>query len=91
LDNGRGGDVTLKADGNLNTGNILASGFLGNGGNINLESGGAINTTFGSLAGALISNSAFGRGGNITLKAGDRITTGPINTLSFLGDGGNVD
>jgi len=64
---------------------------LGNGGNINLESGGAINTTFGSLAGALISNSAFGRGGNITLKAGDRITTGPINTLSFLADGGNVD
>jgi filamentous hemagglutinin family protein len=87
-----GGNVNLTAAGNIDTGNILATGLSGNGGHISLNSnGGSINTTVGSTQGSLISNTTTGKGGDITLNAATRITTGAINSLSLVGDGGNVN
>lgn len=91
LGNINGGNVNLTAAGNIDTGNILASGLSGNSGNISLSSnGGSINTTVGSTQGSLISSST-GKGGDITLNAATRITTGAINSLSKYEDGGNVN
>jgi CHAT domain-containing protein len=85
-----GGDVTLAAAGNIDTGNIVASSFTGNGGNIRLESGGDINTTVGSTVGSVVANASTGNGGEVTLNAADRITTAAINTLSQFANGGTI-
>ncbi|NES24045.1 MAG: CHAT domain-containing protein, partial [Symploca sp. SIO3E6] len=84
--NGMGGDVSLSAVGNIDINNIFASSLISNAGNIRLDSGGDINTTF-----ALISNSTIGKGGDISLSAINKLTTGAINTQSVFGDGGKVN
>ncbi|HBB32721.1 MAG TPA: hypothetical protein DDZ80_22055, partial [Cyanobacteria bacterium UBA8803] len=85
-----GGDITLFAPGNIDTGTITVflSGFSGDSGDINITSTtGNINTS----TGALITASALGIGGNINLKAAGSITTGQINAFSFTSQGGQID
>jgi filamentous hemagglutinin family protein len=69
-----GGAITLTANSNITTGNIVSSaiGTNGNAGNITLDSGGEIDTTAGSLDALSVS----GNGGALTLTATGNITTG---------------
>jgi len=84
--NGLGGTVDFRASGNINTGEILATGNLG-GGTINLTSNnGAINTITGNIDASSIN----GNGGNITFVARNSITTTNLNTSSNLASGGNI-
>ncbi len=85
-----GGDITLKAPGNINTGSIgvLLNGFQGDSGSISITStSGNINTS----TGALLTPSALGAGGNITLNAAGSITAGRINAQSISSTGGRID
>jgi filamentous hemagglutinin family protein len=75
--NGKGGNVTLKALGDITTGTINSRGreSSNDSGIISItSSNGAISTTKGSLN----SNSALGNGGAVTLKANGNITTKDI-------------
>jgi CHAT domain-containing protein len=85
-----GGDVTLIAPGDINTGIIgvfFNSGFNSDSGSLSItSSGGNINTS----AGALLTPSAIGTGGNITLNAAGRITAGRINAFSVSSTGGKI-
>jgi hypothetical protein len=86
----KGGDITLLAPGNIDTGTITVflSGFSGDSGDIRITSTEAnINTS----TGALITASGEGLGGNITLDAADTITVGEMNALSFVERGGTID
>jgi len=86
----KGGDITLLAPGNIDTGTITVflSGFSGDSGDISITSTEAnINTS----SGALITASGEGLGGNITLDAADNITLGQVNALSFMDRGGKID
>ncbi|MCA6534532.1 MAG: CHAT domain-containing protein [Pseudanabaena sp. M158S2SP1A06QC] len=84
--NGLGGTVDFRAAGNVNTGEILATGNLG-GGTINLTSNnGAINTITGNIDASSIN----GNGGNITFVARNSITTTNLNASSDLASGGNI-
>ncbi|MEQ8466271.1 CHAT domain-containing protein [Coleofasciculus sp. E1-EBD-02] len=86
----KGGDITLLAPGNIDTGTITVflSGFSGDSGDISITSTEAnINTS----SGALITASGEGLGGNITLDAANRITVGEMNALSFVEMGGTID
>ncbi len=77
---GNGGDISLTAEGNITTNNIISYSFgEGRGGNITLSSNnGEINTT-----GSLDSSSSTGNGGNVSLTAEGNITTNNISSYSF--------
>ncbi len=84
--NGFGGTISFQASGNINTGEILATGNLG-GGNINLTSNnGSINT----ISGDVNTSSTFGNGGNINFVAKNSITTTNLNASSDLASGGKI-
>jgi len=79
---GIGGPVILSARDNIQTSSITTTG-----GNIQLTSGGTINTT----AGVLDSSSISGNGGAISLTANGDITTKTLISGSYdFGNGGNI-
>ncbi|NEN88041.1 MAG: filamentous hemagglutinin N-terminal domain-containing protein, partial [Okeania sp. SIO3H1] len=83
-----GGDISLTADGNIQTGDINAS-TMGNdrGGNITINSGGEVDTT----AGEIFSASFDGDGGNVGITSNGDIKTGYIDSRSDgSGNGGNI-
>ncbi|NEP91066.1 MAG: CHAT domain-containing protein [Okeania sp. SIO2C2] len=83
-----GGDISLTADGNIQTGDINAS-TMGNdrGGNITINSGGEVETT----AGEIFSASFDGDGGNVGIISNGNIKTGYIDSRSDgSGNGGNI-
>ncbi|NET27712.1 filamentous hemagglutinin N-terminal domain-containing protein, partial [Okeania sp. SIO1I7] len=83
-----GGDISLTADGNIQTGDINAS-TMGNdrGGNITINSGGEVDTT----AGEIFSASFDGDGGNVGITSNGNIKTGYIDSRSEgSGNGGNI-
>ena len=86
-----GGDITLIAPGDINTGTIgtfFNGGFNSNSGSLSItSSSGNINTS----AGVLLTPSALGAGGNITLNAAGSITAGQINAQSISSTGGRID
>jgi filamentous hemagglutinin family protein len=95
-DNGNGGNITLTAGGNIFVDDIFSIGSLSSG-NINVISGGTIDTTLANSTPGVIwscsgtgstCSGGSGRGGNITLEAPTRISTG-INANGPLG-GGNI-
>lgn len=99
---GRGGDITMNADGNITTGSLGSGSAMGDGGDIRLTSTrGIIDTSGGEVRflgdtianpGVLLSGSAgTGKGGNITLQAGEDIITGPLISSSLNGDAGTVE
>ena len=82
--NGIGGNITLKADGNIITDNVVSGSYRGSGGQINLNSGGDITTgNLGSLGNET--------GGNINLLAAGNITTNSIGSAGGNGNGGQID
>ncbi|MBW4495389.1 MAG: CHAT domain-containing protein [Oscillatoria princeps RMCB-10] len=86
---GNGGSVTLKASGDIKTGNIgSSSNGTGNGGNIALTSrAGGIDTVDRELN----SSSGEGNGGSVTLTAFGDIQTGFLSSDSWgTGSGGNI-
>ncbi|MEI2579878.1 beta strand repeat-containing protein [Scytonema sp. PRP1] len=89
---GDGGTVTLNADRNITTGNILSySGSNGKGGDI------ALTTNNGSISTSNLNSSAFSNtrsGGKITLEAAGSITTDLIDTVgvtNLLSGGGGLN
>lgn len=83
-----GGDISLAADGNIQTGDINAS-TMGNdrGGNITINSGGEVDAT----AGEIFSASFDGDGGNVSITSNGNIKTGYIDSRSDgSGNGGNI-
>ncbi|MEQ8997549.1 MAG: CHAT domain-containing protein [Coleofasciculus sp. B1-GNL1-01] len=99
---GRGGNITLRAFGNIATGPIVSSSDQSNGGQIEIISqNGAIDTSAGELriddeivrdTGWIISGSGEeGTGGDITVTARDNIITGPVVSASRLGNGGSIN
>ncbi|NET40421.1 CHAT domain-containing protein [Okeania sp. SIO2B3] len=83
-----GGDISLTADGNIQTGDINAS-TMGNdrGGNITINSGGEVDAT----AGEIFSASFDGDGGNVTITSENDLKTGYIDSRSEgSGNGGNI-
>ncbi|NEO53856.1 MAG: CHAT domain-containing protein [Okeania sp. SIO3B5] len=83
-----GGDISLTADGNIQTGDINAS-TMGNdgGGNITINSGGEVDTT----EGRIFSASFDGDGGNVTITSQGDLTTGYIDSRSGgSGNGGDI-
>ncbi|MEQ8958612.1 MAG: hypothetical protein RLP02_11905, partial [Coleofasciculus sp. C2-GNP5-27] len=86
IDTESGGNITLRAGGDIITSDISSNAKL-DGGSIQLISGATINTTAGIL------NAAGGdNGGNITLFAPSNISTGEITTFisGFSGNSGNI-
>ncbi|MEM1168514.1 MAG: CHAT domain-containing protein [Cyanobacteria bacterium P01_H01_bin.35] len=89
---GDGGNITLRAEGNIFTQKLLSSIISGDhqGGNISLESGENIDTSKGTLN----SRSLYGKyssGGDISLKAAGNIITGSVYSYTSYGArGGNV-
>jgi len=83
---GNGGEITLKAGGDINGGVLTSSstivlddGNTGNGGDITLEAGGTIqltevDTRSQSISNSQVTNRTAGNGGDITLEAGSDIT-----------------
>jgi filamentous hemagglutinin family protein len=99
---GRGGNISLRALGNITTGPIASGSLEGNGGEINLLSiGGAIDTTEGEIryrgqtipdTGLLLSGSGgSGIGGKITVSAAGNLITGPVVSASIEGNGGDIN
>ncbi|HEY9834975.1 MAG TPA: CHAT domain-containing protein [Stenomitos sp.] len=87
---GNGGAIALSAKGNITTSNLysFASSGLGNGGNITLNStGGAIDTTAGSLNSAV---GGTGQAGAITLTANGNILTNTLETSALNYISGNA-
>ena len=90
---GDGGNVTLSADGNITTFQIISQG-LDNSGDIALTStSGNITTTvnpnlFGDAA--IDSISDFGNAGSVTIAASGNVETGDIASRSQTGTGGDV-
>jgi hypothetical protein len=87
-----GGNITISAPGNIDTGNFadfLLSGFNGNSGNISIISrNGSINTS----AGTLFTGSALGNGGDISLNASaGNISVAGIDASSERNTGGNLN
>jgi CHAT domain-containing protein len=79
-----GGDVEMNVAGNLTVReNISASINLGDGGNITLESGGAIQIS----AATMTSTATEGAGGDVTLEAVGEINTGSINSSGSTSGG----
>ena len=79
-----GGNISLNAQGDINTADITSGSTASAGGDITLNSnGGAIIT--GNLTASGIS-----QGGSIRVSASDRIITGLIDSSSSLGNGGNI-
>ena len=86
-DNGKGGAITIEADSDITTADILSNGSQGSG-DIKLTSNdGNIDTT----AGTLDSSSDNGKGGAISLDAAEEIDTGAINSSSTNSTGGAID
>ena len=92
--NNTGGNIALQAEGNITTNSLLSSGGNGNGGTINLDSGGSINVINDRLTNlsGITSLSSNGNGGDIRLNAADSINTGrePVFSTSAIGNGGNI-
>lgn len=99
---GRGGNISLRALGNITTGPIASGSLEGNGGEINLLStAGAIDTTEGEIryrgqtipdTGLLLSGSGgSGTGGKITVSSGGNLITGPVVSASIEGNGGDIN
>ncbi|MBD2482809.1 CHAT domain-containing protein [Planktothrix sp. FACHB-1365] len=83
---GDGGNVTIKADGNIIASDIYSSSNQGNGGDINLDSqNGYIDTSLGGL-----SSSSYGDGGNINLTSNGNIIINNIDSSSIK-NGGNIN
>ncbi|NER20776.1 MAG: filamentous hemagglutinin N-terminal domain-containing protein [Symploca sp. SIO1C2] len=82
-----GGQITLVAGGNINTGQLDSSNFFGDGGLISLEAkGGDIR-----VRDSIKSDSFFGDGGVIDLEANGNIrVSNKIESESMFGDGGNI-
>ncbi|MEW6495854.1 MAG: filamentous hemagglutinin N-terminal domain-containing protein [Cyanobacteriota bacterium] len=98
---GRGGNISLSANGNITTGAIASGSLEGDGGDINLNStAGAIDTTEGKIryrgetirdTGLLLSGSGgSGTGGKITVSASGDLITGPVVSASIEGNGGDI-
>ncbi|MEQ8382087.1 MAG: CHAT domain-containing protein [Coleofasciculus sp. A1-SPW-01] len=86
IDTESGGNITLRAGGDIITSDISSNAKL-DGGSIQLISGATINTTAGII------NAAGGdNGGDITLFAPSNISTGEITTFisGFSGNSGNI-
>ena len=83
--NGFGGSINFQASGNINTGEILATGSLG-GGTVNLTSSGSIIANSGSID----TSSTGGNGGRIKLVATNSITTNALISSSNVGAGGSI-
>jgi hypothetical protein len=84
--NAKSGDITLIANGDINTGDVSTTSSFGNGGNIRFISHeGEINTT----AGDVISSSFNQIGGNVTFKANENIIIRNIDA-SGVRLGGNI-
>ncbi|AFZ21568.1 CHAT domain-containing protein [Allocoleopsis franciscana] len=99
---GQGGNITLRALGNITTGPIASGSLEGNGGEINLLSiVGAIDTTEGEIryrgqtipdTGLLLSGSGgSGTGGKITVSSAGNLITGPVVSASIEGNGGDIN
>ena len=99
---GRGGNITMNAEGNITTGSLGSGSAMGDGGDIRLTSTmGIIDTSGGEVRflgdtianpGVLLSGSAgTGKGGNIILQAGQDIITGSLVSSSLNGDAGTVE
>ncbi|MGB3405695.1 MAG: CHAT domain-containing protein [Microcoleaceae cyanobacterium] len=94
---GDGGNITLKAEGDITTSGISSSSYGivendigGRGGNITLNSNtGEINTV-GDVYSSLDSSSYFGDGGNISIEAFNRITVPNVNSSGDR-NGGNIN
>ncbi|NES00033.1 MAG: filamentous hemagglutinin N-terminal domain-containing protein, partial [Symploca sp. SIO1B1] len=82
-----GGQITLVAGGNINTGQLDSSNFFGDGGLISLEAkGGDIR-----VRDSIKSDSFFGDGGVIDLEANGNIrVSNKIESESMFGDGGAI-
>ncbi|TVQ65150.1 MAG: filamentous hemagglutinin N-terminal domain-containing protein, partial [Spirulina sp. DLM2.Bin59] len=81
---GLSGNLTLKAGGSLQTGDIDFYSFNANAGQVDLEAGGNITTQ--NLDGL----TSGGVGGMVRMQAGGAINTGKIDTFSTNIQGGNV-
>ncbi|MEC4812433.1 MAG: filamentous hemagglutinin N-terminal domain-containing protein [Scytonema sp. PMC 1069.18] len=95
---GNGGNITLRAGGDIETTHISSSSVsyyneAGDGGNITLRAGGDIKTDDIDSYSLSFGNEA-SNGGNITLRAGGDIKTTDISSYSFsygkAGNGGNI-
>ncbi|RQH08813.1 filamentous hemagglutinin N-terminal domain-containing protein, partial [Okeania hirsuta] len=85
--NGDAGNITIKNNGKLTTGNIDSTSLNGKGGNINLESTtGNVDTSLGNIA----SLSETGNAGSVTIKSQGNINTGNIDSQTQGGQGGNI-
>ncbi|MGD1807698.1 CHAT domain-containing protein [Dapis sp. BLCC M126] len=88
--NARGGDITLKAGGIIDTtkNQIQSAAFDGDGGNITLKAEGDIFTQ--RLLSSVVSGDH--QGGNITLESGRNINTskGKLESVSLSERGGNI-
>ncbi|MEQ8972677.1 MAG: S-layer family protein, partial [Coleofasciculus sp. C1-SOL-03] len=84
---GNGGNIFLRANGNIYTADISSVSEFFQGGEINFTSNnGEIDTT----AGLLDSASTVGNGGDITLMALEQITTGEVETSSVSRNSGRI-
>ncbi len=82
----QGGQLSINAAGDITvTEQVFRNSFFGKGGNIDIVSGGEIDTTQGEI----YSFSANGKGGNVTLEATGNINTGLIIS-SGINQGGNI-
>ncbi|NES07669.1 MAG: hypothetical protein F6K22_35730, partial [Okeania sp. SIO2F4] len=90
---GSGGDVSLKAAGNIITGSIYSYTSYGErGGNVSISAGGIIDTTGGAIESYsnLGNGGNRGIGGNVSISATDSVITGNITT--FGGEkGGEIE
>ncbi|MGD1714570.1 beta strand repeat-containing protein, partial [Dapis sp. BLCC M172] len=84
---GNAGNVNVKSNGNLITGNIDSNSENGRGGSITLESTeGNIDTSLGELG----SFSDTGDAGNVKIKSFSDLKTGKINSVTIAGTGGDI-
>ncbi len=85
------GDLSLIAEGDINTSSLTTTRFGEDGGDVTLISRqGSINTTSNGSVGAIYTRSLLGNGGQVTLQAAGEIVTGAINTEAQAGAGGRV-
>ncbi|MEM1170556.1 MAG: CHAT domain-containing protein [Cyanobacteria bacterium P01_H01_bin.35] len=78
------GDISITSiQGDIKIGDVIANTSENSIGNIDIVSGGAIET-------GRLTTTGTTAGGNINLEAGDRLTTGRINSSATLGNAGEV-
>ncbi|HLP88092.1 MAG TPA: CHAT domain-containing protein, partial [Nostocaceae cyanobacterium] len=82
--NNTGGDINVKAPGNLNLGNISTSSNVGNAGAVSLDSNSTINVE------DVNTSSTGGSGGDVSMISLNFLNAGAINSSSSNANGGNV-